>query len=259
MDTLQLEIYEGIITDSPALLVRILINGEDLLEKVTEIEGVEKRKAYEADMANGIWPGKFFPKVYNYAGLFPNDVFLPSRRFLGDPEASGHQSHHDNGKIAVLGCTCGEEGCSSFTARITISRDIVIWDAFEKHWNPTFDFSMLGPYVFDRKQYTDELRKYQPERMALDMSELMPSTVRKGATFNIEHFYLDDAKTNDYFEVWHDVEKDVSTIYYLPQRWNHCRYLVGAQFHKPEHVKEEIIRYAERWGYQIDGEKDEES
>src|SRR5690606_33676495 len=129
-----------------------------------------------------------------------------------------------------------------------MNRDIVIWDAFENHWNPAFDFSMLGPYVFDRKQYTDELRKHQPERMTLDMSELMPSTVRKGATFNIEHYYLDDAKARDYFEVWHDVEKDLSTIYYLPQGWNGCRYLVGAQFHKPENVKEEIIRYAEIWG-----------
>ena len=93
----------------------------------------------------------------SYSGLYPEEVFLPSRRLLGESE-----THFDlddaSGKVAVLGCTCGETDCWPLLVEIWADHDIVSWDNFEqphrKHWR----HDMLGPFIFDRSHYLDELQ-----------------------------------------------------------------------------------------------------
>lgn len=253
MDTLKLEIYKAsLYTEHTADMVRILVNDQDLLELITEVEVGERLKFYEERMAKGEYPGKFNPKEQYFNGLAPDYVFFPSRRFLGDDEATGHEAHHSNGKVAIFECTCGEEGCGSVAVRITVSTDIVVWDAFENHWATEHDLSQIGPFVFDRIQYFEALSAFNPERMKMKMSELCRSQVRKAAVFDIEQYYPSYANSKDYFEVWTDLQTGVATIYFVEVSWREVRKIVGDRFHKPENVLEEIVKYAKRLGYSIE-------
>jgi hypothetical protein len=62
------------------------------------------------------------------------------------------------GKTEVLGCQCGTMGCESFIARISVTDSLVIWDSFESAGDPSRDYSAVGPFRFERKQYGDALR-----------------------------------------------------------------------------------------------------
>ena len=70
-----------------------------------------------------------------------------------------HQTRTDNGygqwnlgAPVVLGCECPEWGCWSFRARIELTDDLVRWAAFEGPKTDR-DYSDLGPFVFDRREY----------------------------------------------------------------------------------------------------------
>jgi hypothetical protein len=62
------------------------------------------------------------------------------------------------GKTEVLGCVCGNMGCESVNARISVTDDLVIWDSFESYLDPSPDYSAFGPFRFQRTQYDDALR-----------------------------------------------------------------------------------------------------
>ncbi|WP_327257139.1 hypothetical protein [Streptomyces sp. NBC_01244] len=61
-------------------------------------------------------------------------------------------------KTPVLGCECGEWGCWPLMARITVTTDLVTWDAFEQPHRATRDYAAFGPFQFDRHPYDDALR-----------------------------------------------------------------------------------------------------
>lgn len=51
----------------------------------------------------------------------------------------------------LLGCTCGIDHCSPVTARITVTDETVTWSDFRS--GMSWDSSLVGPFVFDRRQY----------------------------------------------------------------------------------------------------------
>jgi hypothetical protein len=98
----------------------------------------------------------------DYMGLPPEIVFLPSRHFLGEPV---YELDFYEGKSAILGCKCGVIECWPFVAKITVNEEMVTWSDFEQpHRGPEsaggyWNYNQLGPFVFDRKQYEEALKK----------------------------------------------------------------------------------------------------
>jgi hypothetical protein len=128
--------------DGPVDAVDIFVNGRNLVETLREVELPFATREGKPDLA-----GK-------YVGLRPADVFLPSPRLLGEPKM-----YHDDpeGKIAVLGCECGDVGCWPFRVRIKLREDVVIWDGFEQPHRPAWRYDKMRPFVFDRGQYFSAL------------------------------------------------------------------------------------------------------
>ena len=77
---------------------------------------------------------------------------------FGDP-ATYYDYNYLDGKIAVLGCVCGEVGCWPFRVRITLQEDVVVWDGFEQPHRRTWRYDELRPFVFDRTQYLSALER----------------------------------------------------------------------------------------------------
>ena len=88
-----------------------------------------------------------------YVGLPPEKIFLPSPRLLGEPA-----TYYDylDGKIAVLGCVCGEVGCWPFRVKIELRDDVVLWSGFEQPLR-AWRHDEMRPFVFGRAQYFSAL------------------------------------------------------------------------------------------------------
>jgi hypothetical protein len=60
---------------------------------------------------------------------------------------------------------CGVIECWSFVAKITVNEEMVTWSDFEQpHRGPEsvggyWNYNQLVPFVFDRKQYEEALKK----------------------------------------------------------------------------------------------------
>lgn len=115
----------------------ILIDDIDLTEHARRVE-----LPFSADLAG------------TYAGLW-NDVFWPSRHFLGEPK----HRWFDDGDTVLLGCQCGQWECWPLTAQVEVTDETVTWSAFRNGHRATWDLSALGPFVFDRRQYETALRR----------------------------------------------------------------------------------------------------
>lgn len=57
------------------------------------------------------------------------------------------------GRVALLGCNCGEVGCWPLFARVREVDDYVVWDRLEQPHRPRRDYEGLGPFRFGRLQY----------------------------------------------------------------------------------------------------------
>lgn len=122
--------------------VDIFINGIRLSELVPQSEG----KLYD-------------PKAINYQGLHYEDVAPPSRHFFGEPSRTIYKYE---GKIQVLGCTCGEPPCMPLLCQIDVSDNTVTWSDFasltyDGDEDELFLYENLGPFVFERTQYEQAL------------------------------------------------------------------------------------------------------
>lgn len=139
MDTLTLQRHTS--TDLPgSTVVRLLVNGQDLIELVRAVE-LSIPEA-EPEIAGG------------YKGLPPEEVRPPSRHLLGEPDPL----YAENGKVVLLVCGgCGEVGCWPFLARISVSSEQVTWSEFEQPHRPHWRYDTLGPFVFDLQQYEHAL------------------------------------------------------------------------------------------------------
>ena len=120
--------------------IKIQVNGTELPELVREIELPGARAEGDEELAG------------NYVGLVPGYVRVDvAGHFLGGAGAKLYDS--DDEKIQLLGCGCGEVGCSPLLARVTVTDDTVTWDEFEQPTRPEWDYDGLGPFTFERSQY----------------------------------------------------------------------------------------------------------
>jgi hypothetical protein len=80
-----------------------------------------------------------------YKGLTINDFVLESER--------------KQAKKVILDCQCRNIGCWSFEVTITETENTILWEDFEqvhrKHW----DYTALGTFQFDKKDYLEKIEK----------------------------------------------------------------------------------------------------
>jgi hypothetical protein len=119
-------------------VVRPEIDGTGLIELVRRYE-----QAFAGKLAG------------TYQGLAVSEVAWPARHLLGSPHPL-YQA--DDGRIEVLVCECGEAGCWSLEARISVTDATVTWSDFRQPHRPAWDYSTFGPFVFARDQYEAALR-----------------------------------------------------------------------------------------------------
>lgn len=82
------------------------------------------------------------PANYNYGQI---NIYL-----LGKNNRSGLSN---SGKIALLGCNCGEVGCWPLLARVVAEESLVKWTDFEQPYRRGWDYGNFGPFHFPRQQY----------------------------------------------------------------------------------------------------------
>jgi hypothetical protein len=151
VDTLRFEIGKRVDpADGTVDAVNVFVNGRNLVDIPREVELPFAAREGKPDLAG------------SYAGLPPEDVFLPSPRLLGEP-TTYYDHDSSEGKIAVLGCVCGEPDCWPFRVRITLREDVVIWSDFEQQHRTAWRYNEMGPFVFDRAQYLSALNQNPDE------------------------------------------------------------------------------------------------
>ena len=124
----------------------MFVNGRNLVDILREVELPFSAREGNPNLAG------------NYVGLPPEEVFLPSPHLLG--EATTYYDHDSaEGKIAVLGCVCGEPGCWPFLVNITLRDDVVIWSGFEQPHRSSWRYDDLRSFVFDRTRYLSALSR----------------------------------------------------------------------------------------------------
>ncbi len=149
MDLIRFEIER---TEYPAWgpvdAVGIFINGRDLVDLTREIEIPSADRAGNPHLAG------------DYAWLPAKTIFPPSRRLMGEPD---WRYDTGGGGISVLGCGgCGDVGCWPLQVRIEVRDDVVRWNGFRQPHRSGWDYSGMGPFVFDREAYETALKS--PDR-----------------------------------------------------------------------------------------------
>jgi hypothetical protein len=115
------------------------VNGRDLSELVAAFE-VERG----FDAAGG------------YAGIIPAYFrYGPLRDYYMGAEE--HPYWGPIGKIAVLGCECGEVGCWPLYAEVQTDADSFTWLNFEQPHRRGRDYGDFGPFRFARGEYEASL------------------------------------------------------------------------------------------------------
>ncbi|MGA8219003.1 MAG: hypothetical protein WB771_10575 [Solirubrobacterales bacterium] len=123
--------------------IKITVNETDLVELVRQAELPSAQADAEEELAG------------TYVGLVPGYVRIDlASQFLGTPGTSLSPGPAD--KTALLGCSCGEVGCSPLLARVTVDEDTVTWDEFEQPARPDWDYEGFS-FTFARSQYEQAL------------------------------------------------------------------------------------------------------
>ncbi|MGA9634715.1 MAG: hypothetical protein WBQ41_05670 [Solirubrobacterales bacterium] len=123
--------------------IKITVNETDLVELVRQAELPSAQADAEEELAG------------TYVGLVPGYVRIDlASQFLGTPGTSLSPGPGD--KTALLGCSCGEVGCSPLLARVTVDEDTVTWDEFEQPARPDWDYEGFS-FTFARSQYEQAL------------------------------------------------------------------------------------------------------
>jgi hypothetical protein len=120
--------------------IKITVNGIDFPALVREAELPSARHDEEEEIA-----GNYIGLVAGYMRIDLAGQFLGGQ---GTPMFEGSDE-----KTALLGCGCGDVGCSPLLARVTVTDDTVTWDEFEQPTRPDWDYEGFGPFEFERAQY----------------------------------------------------------------------------------------------------------
>jgi hypothetical protein len=119
----------------------IVVNGQPLIERLREVERPFAEREGSPLIAGGYGP---LPA----AALLANLTGQPDRIF-----------ERRDGKVTLLVCNCGCEGCWDFIAEIEERDDEVVWRGFEQIHRPLSDpdrawrYDELGELVFRRSDY----------------------------------------------------------------------------------------------------------
>ena len=155
MDTIRFVVEDYIDKESGFQFptINIYINGRNLVDLVEQIE-----RGYRVPKEQGL------PLGQSYVGLNPEY----HRDFAGEFLARINRP-----RSVLLTCTCMEELCNSIIAKITMDSETVTWsdirnpflglentlwvnvEGSEDADGYPIDYSALGPFVFDRRQYVD--------------------------------------------------------------------------------------------------------
>ena len=124
--------------------VNVFVNGRNLAD-ILRGRGAHRRGRGPHDLAG------------SYAGLPPDDIFLPSPHLLDEP-TTYYDHDSPEGKIAILGCVCGEPGCWYFRVKVTPRDDVIIWSGFEQP-HRAWRYDEMRPFVFDQAHYLSALSR----------------------------------------------------------------------------------------------------
>jgi len=133
MSSIEFIVRPGLESDRVEAVVPV-IDGTDLITLVTAFEHARS-----------------FDVVGGYDGIIPaNYRFGPLLdHFLG----SDQSAWPGGGKIAVLGCACGEVGCWPIFTSVTATPARIRWEDFEQPYRADRDYRAFGPFDFDRNEY----------------------------------------------------------------------------------------------------------
>lgn len=59
----------------------------------------------------------------------------------------------EEGRVPLLGCSCGEWGCWPLLSKIMCDEGHVRWSSFRQPHRPNRDYGGFGPFVFARSDY----------------------------------------------------------------------------------------------------------
>ena len=111
-----------------------VIDGVPLTERVVRYESESRMEPTGEDQYGGLIPA--------FSGFEP-----AADHYLGRSLPDG------DGKVVLLGCSCGEWGCWPLLARVVVGDDAVEWRDFEQPHRPVRDYAGFGPFVFERRAY----------------------------------------------------------------------------------------------------------
>ena len=125
--------------------VRLLIDGTDLMDIVTEFETELSRAA-----------GAAVPGGGGYRGL---ELHRARETLLG---ASDKYYEYLGVGLTVFVCGCGIKECGALYVRIRDVGGNYLWDRFSALGRDPFDYRGLGLFTFDRDAYVDEVNRVLP-------------------------------------------------------------------------------------------------
>lgn len=102
-------------------------------------------------------------RLEGMAGWFPSfSVTEPlDDYFNGEFEPGSYWAQIEG--IYVLGCQCGDATCWPLFCQIGRDDRTTVWKGFTQPHRPDRDYSLFGPFVFDRDQYSEAVLKLQGE------------------------------------------------------------------------------------------------
>lgn len=141
MDTIRLESYPCPINNGD-IRYSIFINGKNIIDMVKEIELPFAQNEGDPSKAGG------------YIGFNDRDLKHCFNSFVTD------------GKMYILGCgVCGISRCWPLIVQITTTANTIQWSDFVNPFHgPEYpemiwDYTSLGPFLFDRKNYVSEFTR----------------------------------------------------------------------------------------------------
>lgn len=141
MDTIKFVAVNSFLEDY--LVVDILINGYRLVDLLQAVEHPFALREGRVSLAGA------------YEGLPPLMVLPPHKHYWGD----AHKEYQaPDGRVVLLEYAySGVPGDWTFAADIEVTGELVSWSNLGNVQRPDWDYSDMGPFKFDIRQYRDAL------------------------------------------------------------------------------------------------------
>ncbi len=143
MDTVRFVTVKSFLEDY--LVVDIHINGYRLIDILQSVERSFAQKEGRVSLAGA------------YEGLPPLLVLPPKKHFWGHPE--GDYKLEDGRTVLLEYGFSGVPGDWTFAAKIEVDGDYVSWSDLGNVQRPDWDYSGLGSFQFEIRQYRDALQE----------------------------------------------------------------------------------------------------